>query len=254
VIDLHAHLIPGVDDGAETLEQALELCRRAAAEGCTALVATPHRRRDQWPDLPRRELATRLEALRAALGPEPEVLLGSETRVDSELCRELDRGDGEAAIELGGSRTLLLELEPHGLGPDPVALVGELAARGFRALVAHPEHVPFLRREPELAAALVEAGAFLQVTAMSVTGELGRPARDVADALFDAGLVHVVASDAHRPHWRPTGLARARARIVERWGEGVAEAVTAGNPRALLADLPLLPPCVAPLPLGMRPA
>jgi protein-tyrosine phosphatase len=81
----------------------------------------------------------------------------------------------------------------------------------------------------------VEAGALLQVTAMSVTGELGAPARDAAAELFDAGLVHVLSSDAHRSGWRPPGLARARRVVAERWGEPAADAVTFLNARSLLA-------------------
>lgn len=236
MIDLHAHFLPGVDDGPETFEQALAMCRLAAADGCTRVVATPHRRRDLWPDRRRAELARLAAELDAAAGAALSVELGAEVRVDSDLVAELDRGESEPLIPLGASRVVLLELEPRGWGPDPVAVVRELEARGWRSLIAHVEITPCLRSAPELVGALAAAGAALQVTAMSVTGELGRAPREAAAALFDAGLVHVVASDAHRPDWRPPGLARARAEIARRWGEEVAAAVTEINPAALLAD------------------
>jgi protein-tyrosine phosphatase len=243
VIDLHAHLLPGVDDGAESLDEAVALCRRARAEGCTALVATPHRRRDEWSDRPRAELEALLETLRAACADGPALHLGAENRVDSELVRELAAA-GEAVIPLAGSRYVLLELDPHGIGPDPVDLVAELVERGWRPVVAHPELTPFLRAEPEIAGAMVDAGAFLQVTAASVTGEFGRPAKEAAHALIAAERVHFVATDAHRPHWRPTGLARAHATLERAFGAATARALTTLNPAAVLTDRSLAAPRV----------
>lgn len=236
MIDLHVHLVPGVDDGAATLDEALELCRIAAEDGCSALVATPHRRRDEWPDLGVEELARRLAAVEAAAGGRPRLLLGGEVRVDSELARDLARPDRGGAIPLAGSRYLLLELEPRGIGPAPAALVAELRAAGWRPIVAHPELTPCLVREPAAIDRLSDAGALFQLTAMSVTGEFGRAARERAFALIDAGRAHFVASDAHRAGWRPTGLAAARREIEARWGDAAAAALTDLHPRAVLED------------------
>jgi protein-tyrosine phosphatase len=235
MIDLHLHLLPMVDDGAESIAESVEMCRLAAEDGCTVLVATPHRRRAPWPDRPLGQLTELLDRVRAVDGMLPELLLGAEVRVDAELVRELDATGPDELPTLGPSNAMLIELEPRGAGPDPVQLVADLRARGFRPLVAHPELTPSLRRSPGLAERLVVAGARLQVTAMSVTGEFGPAAKEAAGELFDAGLVHVVASDAHRVGWRPPGLARARRAIADRWGEATAEAVTVTNARALLA-------------------
>jgi protein-tyrosine phosphatase len=238
VIDVHSHVLPGVDDGAETLEDAVLMCRLAAADGCRTLVATPHRRRDPFPDLPWAELEARLESVRSAVGELLELRLGAEVRVDSDLLRELDAA-APGEMTMGGGGALLLELEPQGIGPDPVDLVRELVLRGHQPIVAHPELTPVLRRRPGLVADLAAAGASLQVTAMSVTGELGRAARDAVAELFDADLVHLVASDAHRPYWRPPGLAFARAVVAERWGEERALEVTESRARALLSTTPV---------------
>jgi protein-tyrosine phosphatase len=243
VIDLHAHLLAGVDDGPETLAESIAMCRRAAADGCVALVATPHQRRDEWQTADGAALEAKLAELAARLaegGESPRLYLGAEVRVDSELAADLAAPGRRGIRTLAGSRYLLLELEPHGLGPDPVELVGELRAAGFGALIAHPELTPCLWQEDELLERLAAAGALFQVTAMSVTGELGRPARDRAWALLEGELVAVVASDAHRPDWRPPGLARAHAAIGARLGLAVAQKLTFSNPLAILEDRPIV--------------
>jgi protein-tyrosine phosphatase len=239
VIDLHCHLLPEVDDGARDLAESVALCRLAAAEGCTDLVATPHRRRDPWPDLGAAELERRLAEVESAAGGSPRLHLGGEVRVDSDLLRDLGRDDRGGVLPLAGSRYLLLELEPAGIGPDPVELVATLAAAGWRAIIAHPELTPCLVRDAEQIERLAAAGALFQVTAASVTGELGRPVRTRVLELIESGFADFLASDAHRPDWRPTGIGRARAEIEQRFGAQLARALTVENPAAVLADRPL---------------
>jgi protein-tyrosine phosphatase len=240
VIDLHLHLIPGVDDGARTLADALDLCRLAAADGCRTLVATPHRRRDEWPDLAEEELERRLAEVRAEIGDHLDLRLGGEVRVDSELAAGLAAPGRGGAIPLAGSRYLLLELEPFGVGPDPAAVVTRLAAAGWRSIVAHPELTPFLVGDGAAVDRLAHAGALFQLTAMSVTGEFGRAPRERAFELLEAGHAHFLASDAHRAGWRPTGLSRARDEIAARWGAERAAALTVDNPRAVLENRVLI--------------
>lgn len=234
MIDLHAHVLPGVDDGPETLEEAAAMCRLAYESGCRLLIATPHRRRDEWRDRPRAELAAILADLKRALDVPIELRLGAEVRVDSELFRELEGAPEEELPTLGRSSALLLEFEPRGIGPDPVALIAELVERGFRPIVAHPELTPFLRDEPALVAAMQAAGAAVQITAMSVTGELGRAVRAAAAALLENGIVQLVASDGHRLAWRPPVLSRARAEVARSWGEELAVELFETNARHLL--------------------
>jgi protein-tyrosine phosphatase len=236
VIDFHVHVLPGVDDGPETLEEAAAMCRLAYASGCRRMVATPHRRRDEWRDRSRAELAVILDQLKRALDVPLELWIGAEVRVDSELPRELSESDEAELPTLGDSRAILLELEPRGIGPDPVVLVADLVERGFRPIIAHPELTPFLRGETPLVAELAAAGASIQITAMSVTGEFGRAIRAAADELVDHGLVHAVASDGHRLGWRPPVLSHARAEVVRHWGEELATALFETNARKLLGD------------------
>lgn len=245
MIDLHLHLLPGVDDGAQSIEQALAMGRIAAADGCTALVATPHQRRDEWSNDDAQRLADRLAELasrlpRDAQGSVPQVHLGGEVRVDSELLADLARPGQSGVLSLAGSRYLLLEFEPSGFGPDPVEIVHELLAEGWWPIVAHPEVVPFLwESDDDPLARLVEAGALFQVTAMSVTGEFGKGAKERVWELLRAGCVQFVASDAHRPDWRPPGLAAARKLLARELGEATAAALTKIHPLAVVENRPL---------------
>ncbi len=251
MIDLHLHLLPGVDDGAPSLAQAIEMARIAAADGCHVLVATPHQRRDEWANDDPQRLADALAELAAKLPPGdqrgqagqgslPELRLGGEVRVDSDLLADLAKPGRGGVLSLAGSRYLLLEFEPSGFGPHPVELVHELRAEGWWPIVAHPEVVPFFWEASDgLLAHLVEAGALFQVTAMSVTGEFGKGAKERVWELLRAGCVQFVASDSHRPDWRPPGLARARKAIARELGEALATDLTENHPRAVLDDRPL---------------
>jgi len=242
-IDLHSHVLPRVDDGAVDLDEAVAMCRRAAADGCVAIVATPHLRHPLWPDLEAGMLRRACDALRqaidGAIDGALEIFLGGEIAVHSESVAEMFELPAGDLLTLAGSRYLLLELDWRGLGPDPVELVHELVIAGWFPMIAHPERVPWLATDPGLLAALVRHGATLQLTAASVTGELGRNPQVASDRLLDAGLVAFVASDAHGATQRPPGLLAAFQRVRETWGEEVAERLFLTHPRAVLEDRPL---------------
>ena len=257
MIDLHCHILPGIDDGARTLEEAVEMCRAAAADGCTAMVATPHQRRGSWWNGDRARLAELRSAVAAALAQEApelrfEVLAGAEVHVDGQLLAEAEAlaafftpDAGEGIVPLAGSRYLLLEF---GGGEPPEAaadLVHELVVAGWRPILAHPEHIPWMAGDLAAVERLVALGALCQVTAMSVTGEFGRRAQTDTLRLLDAGLAHFVASDSHGVKRRPPGLSRARRAIAARWGEELAARLCEENPRSVVEDRPLSAPAVA---------
>ena len=240
MVDLHAHLLPGVDDGAEALGDAVRMCEVAAADGIAAAVATPHQRHEWWPNGDRDDLRARFDALAGAVGSKLALALGAEIRVDSELLAEVDRLPDGPNLPLAGSRYLLLELAPMRVGPDPRAVVHELAVAGWRPVLAHPERIAWLAEDRSALAELVERGAHLQLTAMSVTGAFGKRARECCAFLLDNDLAHFVASDAHDASTRPPVLSEAFRVIAEGWGEARALRLTDGNPRAVLADRPLV--------------
>lgn len=246
MIDLHCHILPGVDDGAPTLEDALAMCRLAAAEGCAAMVATPHQRREPWwnDDVGRlQELAGALqEKTREAIGNGFQVLLGGEVHADREILSEVERlavgkTPGGSILSLAGSRYLLIELDRWGSPDEAVHLIHEITVAGWRPILAHPELIPWL--DLDLLAHLVRLGASAQVTAMSVTGDFGRRPMQDSHRMIEAGLAHFLASDAHDTRRRPPGLRRACLMIEGRWGGELARRLSVDNPRAVIEDRPL---------------
>jgi protein-tyrosine phosphatase len=237
MIDLHCHILPGIDDGARDLEEALAMCRMAAADGCEAMVATPHQRRGIWWNTDGERLAALRDELQNALGEELRVHPGGEIHVDSELLPEIERLPASGLQPLAGSRYLLIELGSEHDEEAAAHLVHELSVAGWRPVIAHPEFVPWLNlRSVER---LISLGATMQVTAMCVTGDFGRRPQQDTHALLDAGLVHFVASDSHGTRRRPPGLRRASEVIAGRWGEETARRLTINNPRAVVEDRPL---------------
>lgn len=240
MIDIHSHVLPGVDDGAESLGVALEMCRMARRDGCVAVIATPHQRTSAWwnsqPDL----LDDRLRALEAVVGDSPRLFLGGEVRVDSGLLTALAEPDLTGIQALGNSRYLLLEFDRRGIGTlDAEGLVQELRLEGWRPVFAHPEFIPELAQNLDLMRALLAQGALFQLTAMSITGDFGKRIRTRARQMAAADLVQFIASDAHDTSRRPPGLSRARAWLEKEFGEERAHRVTYENPRAVLEDRPI---------------
>lgn len=237
MIDIHTHVLPGIDDGAADLEVAVEMCRLAAAAGCEALIATPHQRTPAWENTDPGALEALRKQVEDAAGGTPRLLPGGEIRVDSMLLDELERHPETGLLPLAGSHYLLLEFARRGPVPDPVTLTHELCVAGWVPILAHPEMIPFLAADLDLMARLADAGALFQVTAMCISGDAGPRFQSLCDRMIERGLVHFVASDAHGTARRPPDLHRARHRLAERWGEELAERLTAGNPRRVLEDL-----------------
>jgi protein-tyrosine phosphatase len=204
VIDLHAHILPGLDDGAADLETSIAMSRSAVAEGIRTVVATPHVNRD-YPADPQ-AMAYAVGALNVALARTEiplAVLPGGELALTS--ARELD-DDTLRAFRLAGGDCLLLESPYGGEPPWLEDLLGDLRERGFRVLLAHPERAPVFQDDPERLARLVETGVLCTVNAGSMTGRSGAGARGCVIELFRRGLVHAVSSDAHDDSRRPPRL------------------------------------------------
>ncbi len=233
MIDLHSHVLPGVDDGAADLTGSLDILRAAQADVVTRIAATPHVRADHptTPDTMERLVREVNEAARAE-GIGVEVLPGGEL----DLVR-LDTLDDDALrrFGLGGNpKMLLLETPYSGWPLDLADRAFRLATRGFRVVLAHPERCAEVQAQPERLRPLVDAGVLVQVTAASVDGRLGKRAAKSSRELIDAGLAHLIASDAHAPSVRVIGMTAAAAavgdRALARWlTVDVSESIVAGT-------------------------
>jgi len=218
-------VLPGLDDGAATLEDALAICEAAVADGVTVLAATPHVR-DDYPTTPE-EMEAALELLRAA-NPAVQVLSGGEIDL-----AELDRADEELQrFGLGGNAGWLLVETPYvGWPLDLVDRLFRLRLRGFRAVLAHPERNRDVQERPELLDPVVAGGTLVQLTAASVDGRLGKRAYRSARTLLERGAAHLLASDAHTPDVRAVGL---RAAVHELGDDRLGHWLTVEVPYAIL--------------------
>jgi protein-tyrosine phosphatase len=205
MIDLHTHVLPGIDDGPPTLEASLELARAAVRAGTTTMVATPHVD-GEWTGNDSRSIAagvTRLRDELRAAAIDLDVRTGAEIAVTR--LAELD-GDEITRLSLGGAGWVLAEcpLSPSAFGFETILLT--VAARGHRILLAHPERSPTLQRDPELLRRLVDAGMATSITAGAVVGRFGSTVRKFALWMLEHDLVHSVASDTHSARRRPPGI------------------------------------------------
>ena len=241
MIDIHCHILPGIDDGATELAESVAMCRQAAAAGCEALIATPHQRHPTWWNSEARKLEVLLGRIRQEIGDKPELYLGAEIRIDTGFSRELDQLADAGILPLANSSYLLIEFERRQLSVEPIAVVEEIKAAGWIPIVAHPEFVPGLQDDIDLAHQLVEAGALMQITGMSVTGQFGDRTQVRVEALLNANLAHFVASDAHGVEKRRPGLRRARRAIARGWGETAADRLTHTNPQAIIENRKITP-------------
>jgi protein-tyrosine phosphatase len=205
VIDLHSHLLPGLDDGARDVAEAVAIARSMAADGVCAVAATPHVR-DDWPttaEAMETALSTVREAVREAR-IELEVLPGGELALDR--LTELDETE-RLRWGLGGNpRLLLLEFPYWGWPLTLAPRVWELRSADVVPVLAHPERNREVQEQPERLQEVVDAGAVVQLTAASVDGRLGKGPAACSRALLERGLAHLVASDAHAPAVRAAGL------------------------------------------------
>jgi protein-tyrosine phosphatase len=234
VIDLHCHVLPGIDDGPASLDGSVALARAAAAAGIETLVATPHvsaRYHNEAATIA--PLVAQVNDALAAEGVAVRVLAGAEvamTRVAELPAGELSR------LGLGGGSWVLLEPPFGSVATGFDSIVDELQQQDRNVLLAHPERCQAFHRDPEIVSHLVSRGVRTSVTADSLVGRFGSTVRRFALAMLEQEIVHNVTSDAHDDVNRPPGIAAQ----LDRAGYGaLSEWFAVEVPRAILADRPL---------------
>lgn len=211
VIDLHCHVLPGIDDGPPTIDGSLALARAAAAAGTRVLVATPHvnwRYRNDAQTIVRLvdELNTRLRTEQVATGDGHVLQVRSGAEIALTLIPELQEAQLHA-LSLGAGPWLLVEPPFASVAPNLDAILLELQHSGHRIVLAHPERCPAFQRDLGMVERLVQAGLLTSITAGSLGGRFGREAQRCALQLARDGLLHNVASDAHDDVQRAPGIA-----------------------------------------------
>jgi len=239
MVDIHCHILPEVDDGARSWDIAVEMCRLAAADGITHIVATPHANDKYTYD--REQHQERAKLLMERTGGVPEISVGCDFHFSFENVQEALVHPSSYTI--GQSKYMLVEFSDYSIPPMFLENLHLFTLKGMRLVITHPERNPLLQRKPEQLLEWAEHGAIIQVTANSLTGFWGKTAQNIARWLLDNDAVHVIATDAHDTKARPPLMSRARQTVADWVDQEVADALVTHNPTAIIRneELPYFP-------------
>lgn len=235
MVDIHCHILPGLDDGAATLAESLEMAKMAIAEGITHVVATPHSS-DRYkfePEL----IRARREELQGLAGDKLQLATGCDFHMNVENLRAL-RKDA-AQFTINQKSYLLVEFADFAIPTSLDGVLKELLVEGITPIITHPERNPLLRSRRQRLDEWVAQGCFVQVTAQSLLGRFGQSAQQAADTWLDDDVIHFVATDAHNLTSRPLQLKAAYDKVMRRKGRTVADALFRENPLAAFEGRPL---------------
>ncbi len=235
MIDLHCHLLPGVDDGAADLETSLQMARIAVADGIRITACTPHITPPVYnnvaSDIQRRVMA--LQAEITAAGIDLRLVAGADIHVRVDLVDLLAQTPSPC---LQGTRYFLFE-PPHSvLPPNLDSFSRNLLEAGYVPILTHPERLAWIEQHYDLVCRLDEMGVAVQLTAGSITGAFGKRAQYWSERMLDEGRVDIIATDAHSTRGRPPVLSAARDAAAKRLGERTARAMTVSNPARILKN------------------
>jgi len=241
LVDTHCHLLAGLDDGPRTMDDAIEMCRMAWAEGTRMIAATAHIN-ESWPDVTPRRIRDATQVLAAKL-VECEIPITvcpcAEVMVYIDIVEAWR--DGELLGMADRDTYLLIEL-PHGLYVDVREIVAEFRAAGVRPVLAHPERQPELLHGTRIVEELIRAGCLMQVSSSSITDPARGEDLRILKSWVRAGLVHLIASDGHSPRRRAPRMKDAYHAIAQ-WAEPtMADRLCHTNGMAVLQGIPLRVP------------
>jgi protein-tyrosine phosphatase len=235
VVDIHSHILPEVDDGPKSWDVSVAMCRAAAADGITHMVATPHAN-DRYP-YDRQYLQGLLAHLQQLVGDSPKLSLGCDFHLSYENIQDALAHPTRYVIE--GTRYLLVEFSNYGVPEQTTDSFSKLGDCGITPIITHPERNPILRESLSRVVEWAEQGCVIQMTGSALTGFWGERVRQAATWLLERQAVHVLATDAHDLEKRVPVLSTSRDAAAEVCGEEIAEALVEANPRAIISNQPL---------------
>ncbi|NIK78190.1 protein-tyrosine phosphatase [Paenibacillus castaneae] len=217
MIDIHTHILPGVDDGAANWEDTLNMARAAVLEGITTIIATPHHANGTYTNLAV-EITEHTRSINEQLfaaGVPVTIRTGQEIRVHDDLLEAWYRNE---LLSLAESNYVLIEMPSSRIPKTMIELIHELKVIGLRPIIAHPERNAEVVQHPDRLAELIDIGAFAQVTSHSLLGGFGKRIEQAAWSLLRSGLIHIVSSDAHHIERRGFRLRESYELIEQRMG------------------------------------
>lgn len=234
--DIHAHILPGLDDGPSSMDVSMDIAREAAKSGTRVMLATPHRRDvTELSSVERiRTLVDELNAQVQAEGLDFHLLMGMENHLDAELPAEISAG---RALPINGGIYILVEMPFFGRPDFIESSLAQVMKLGYVPVLAHPERIEAFHGDVNLLGRFVGLGMLSQITAGSLLGQWGEDVKSFTMELLQMGLVHVMASDAHTAGApRPPGLAAGAEAASQLIGTELAEALVISTPKALLEN------------------
>ena len=234
MIDIHCHILPGVDDGARDLDDALTMARLAVEDGITHIFATPHH--ESFGPIRRAEVIDWVAGLQTALDAADialTILPGYEVRLHG---RVLNDWDENLAGPLADTRYILAEPLFNHYDHNTDRILFEMFDRGYLPVMAHPERIVPVQHNLRLIEPFLKRGGITQINSHSLTGYHGYQAKQVAETMLREGIVHIIASDAHNAQRRGPALSIAREVAASIVGQAQAEAMVTSTPQAIVND------------------